>query len=135
MIQELFSFVYLDYKEELAGRKGFTRQQSLMIHEGMLMQSKISKKKKRKKDSGANSGYTSEGTGPCNEGQNWLTSDGWQQESHHKSKKKKKKHKKEHCDIEGCKRKRKLDEGIIEGSELHDTKRRKRDKHKHCVSA
>jgi hypothetical protein len=86
------------------------------------------RKKKKEKDRSASLGYISEGTGTCNERQAWQTSDGGQPDSHHKSKKKKK-NKETHYDAEDCKRKRKLDENVFEGSELLDNKRRKKDKH------
>jgi hypothetical protein len=92
-----------------------------MIHKDLLIEPNRLKKKKEK-DKSANSGYTSESTGTCDERQTW------QQDSHHTSKKKKKK-KEKHYDAEDCKRKRKLEEDMFEGSELLDTKKRKKDKH------
>lgn len=97
-----------------------------MIHEDLLIKPNRIKKEK-KKDRNVNSGYTSESTGTYNEKQNWQTSDGWHQDGHHKNEKKNK-NKEKHYDAEEYKRKRKL-EDIFEGSELLDTKRRKKDKH------
>jgi hypothetical protein len=91
-----------------------------MIHKDLLTQPKRIKKEK-KKDGSVNSGYISESTDRCNERQNWQTSDGWYRDSHHKNEKK---NKKKHYEAEECKRK-----SILEGPELLDTKRRKKDKH------
>jgi hypothetical protein len=115
------TLVCVDYEEELAVRKGFTSQRSIMIHKDLLIKPNRLKIKKER-DKSVNSGYTSEGTGTCDE-----TIAGWQQDSHHTSKKKKK-NKEKYYDAEDCKRKRKL-EDIFEGSELLDTKKRRKDKH------
>jgi hypothetical protein len=98
-----------------------------MIHEDLLIQPNR-RKKEKKKDRSVISGYTSESTGTCNERQNWQMNDGCHQDSHHK-KEMKNKNKEKHYDAEDCKRKRKRDENIFEGSELRDNKRRKKDKH------